>query len=121
MRTGEYEPSSTCKELLSDYDPEGGKAPKFAEGTLPEFARSARLGRPLRGLEGPEGAEGILVVEGEAAPNQPPQIKRFFVIEDDSALGARTSRTPSSEFGPTPTPRWWRSSSPTRGGGASPM
>ena len=122
VRTGEYEPWSTCKELLSDYDPERGKAPKFAEGTGAGTSskRSARAA-PSAGSKVLKVPEGVLVVEGEAAPNQPPQIKRFFVIEDDSALGARTSRTPSSSSTPTPTPRWWPSSSPTRGGGASPM
>src|SRR5688500_6443167 len=33
LREGDYEPSTSCKSLLADYDAGGGQAPEFAEGT----------------------------------------------------------------------------------------
>ena len=41
-----------------------------------------------------------MVVEGERAENQPPQIKRFFVIEDDSELSGRDIENPEQTFDP---------------------
>ena len=44
--------------------------------------------------------QGVVVVEAERAPNQPPQIKRFFVIEDDSELSGDDIRNPEQQFDP---------------------
>ena len=44
--------------------------------------------------------EGVVVLEAEPAENQPPQIKRFFVIEDDSELSGRDIENPEQQFDP---------------------
>ena len=44
--------------------------------------------------------EGVVVVEAEPVEGQPPQIKRFFVIEDDSELSGRDIENPEQQFDP---------------------
>ncbi len=44
--------------------------------------------------------EGVVVVEGERVENQPPQIKRFFVLEDDSELSGTDIKNPEQTFDP---------------------
>ena len=59
LRTGDYEPSGTCKDLLSDYDAKPGPAPKFAKDTeCLQAARGARLRRPAGRLARDQGARG---------------------------------------------------------------
>jgi SecD/SecF fusion protein len=97
MRTGTYEPSGTCKDLLSDYDPGTGPAPEYAKGTecLSELDELGSGGPPAgsRVIKVPE---GVVVVEQEPAPNQPPQIKRFTVLEDDSELSGEDIKNPKA-------------------------
>ena len=44
--------------------------------------------------------EGVVVVEQERAPNQPPQIKRFTVLEDDSELSGEDIKNPEANTDP---------------------
>ncbi len=99
VRVADYEPSSTCKELLADYDKAPGKAPEYAKGTdcLPQL-EALGGGGPPAGSKIYKVPEGVLVVEGEPAENQPPQIKRFFVIEDDSSLSGKDIKDPKQDF-----------------------
>ncbi len=101
LRVGDYEPSASCRELLADYEPTGGEPPKFADGTeCEEQLNALGSGGPPAGSKVFKVPEGVLVVEGEAAPNQPPQIKRFFIIEDDSALSGKDIKNPEQQFEP---------------------
>jgi SecD/SecF fusion protein len=102
MRTGNYEPSGTCKDLLSDYEPAPGKALKYAKGTecLPEL-EALGSGGPPAGSRIVKVPEGVVVVEQEPAPNQPPQIKRFTVLEDDSELSGDDIKNPKAASNPT--------------------
>jgi SecD/SecF fusion protein len=101
VREGDYEPSATCEELLADYEPEPGDPNKFAKGTecKSELEELGPAGPPpgSRVIKVPE---GVVVLEGERAPNQPPQIKRYFVIEDDSELSGRDIKNPEQQFEP---------------------
>ncbi|HZG49743.1 MAG TPA: protein translocase subunit SecD, partial [Thermoleophilaceae bacterium] len=101
LREGDYEPSGTCKELLADYEPGPGEPPRFADGTecLDELEKLGSGGPPA-GSRVFKVPQGVVVVEAERAPNQPPQIKRFFVIEDDSELSGDDIRNPEQQFDP---------------------
>jgi SecD/SecF fusion protein len=97
MRTGTYEPSGTCKDLLADYDPGPGPAPEYAKGTeclsqLDELGS----GGPPAGSRVIKVPEGVVVVEQEPSPNQPPQIHRFTVLEDDSELSGLDIKNPKA-------------------------
>ena len=101
VRTGDYEPSASCDELLADYEPQPGPAPEFAKDTECKSELEALgSGGPPAGSQVIKVPEGVMVVEGERAENQPPQIKRFFVIEDDSELSGRDITNPEQQFDP---------------------
>src|SRR5919206_139287 len=71
--------------------------------------KSTKLGLELEAL-GPAGPpagskvfkvpRGIVVVEGEPAPNQSERVHRFFVIEDDSELNGKEIKNPEQAFDP---------------------
>src|SRR5215218_5979763 len=101
LREGEYEPSSSCKSLLSDYEPAGGEPIKYAKNTACKSELDAL------GSGGPPAASrvikvprGIVIVEGEKAPNQSQRVHRFFVIEDDSELNGKEIKNPEQSFDP---------------------
>ena len=66
LRTGSYEPSGTCKDLLSDYEAAPGPAPKYAKGTecLPQL-EALGSGGPPAGSRVIKVPEGVVVVEQE--------------------------------------------------------
>ena len=101
LRTGSYEPSGTCKDLLADYEPKPGPAPKYAKGTecLPQL-EALGSGGPPAGSSIIKVPEGVVVLEQEPAPNQPPQIKRFTVLEDDSELSGEDIKNPKAGTDP---------------------
>ena len=101
LRVGNYEPSGTCKDLLSDYEPAPGDPPEFAKGTecLPQL-EALGSGGPPAGSRVIKVPEGVVVVEQEPAPNQPPQIKRFTVLEDDSELSGEDIKNPKAGTDP---------------------
>ena len=97
LRTGDYDPGSSCEEVLSDFDSEPGKPPEYAKGTAClEELNALGSGGPPAGSRVIEVPKGIVVVEGERVPNQPPQIKRFFVIEDDTELSGTDIKNPKA-------------------------
>ena len=101
VRTGDYTPSSSCDELLSDYTEEPGQAPRFAEGTeCQKELEALGSGGPPAGSKVVRVPKGVLVVEGERLPDQPPQLKRFFVIEDDSELSGSDVTNPEANTDP---------------------
>src|SRR5688572_6831324 len=101
LREGEYEPSTSCKSLLADYEPAGGTPNKYAKGTecLKELEALGSAGPPA-GTRVFKVPRGIVVVEGEAAPNQSERVHRFFVIEDDSELNGKEIKNPEQAFDP---------------------
>jgi SecD/SecF fusion protein len=101
VRTGSYEPSGSCRELLAEYQPEPGPARDYAEGTacLDEL-EALGPGGPPAGSRVIKVPEGVVVVEQERSPNQPPQIKRFTVLEDDSELSGEDIKNPEANTDP---------------------
>ena len=83
-----------------DYELEEN-APEYAKGTEcgPELEELGSGGPPAgsRVIKVPE---GVVVVEQEPAPNQPPQIKRFTVLEDDSELSGEDIKNPKAGTDP---------------------
>jgi SecD/SecF fusion protein len=101
VRTADYEPSGSCRELLSDYEPDSGPAPEYAKNTeCKEQLEALGSGGPPAGSRVIMVPEGVVVVEAEPVEGQPPQIKRFFVIEDDSELSGRDIENPEQQFDP---------------------
>src|SRR5215211_2380024 len=101
LREGEYEPSSSCKSLLSDYEPAGGEPIKYAKNTACKSELEALgSGGPPAGSRVIEVPRGITIVEAEKAPNQSERVHRFFVIEDDSELNGKEIKNPEQAFDP---------------------
>jgi SecD/SecF fusion protein len=101
VRTGDYTPSSSCDELLADYQQQPGPAPEYAEGTeCQEELEALGSGGPPAGSTVVKVPKGVLVVEAERLPDQPPQLKRFFVIEDDSELSGADIENPEAATDP---------------------
>ena len=101
VRTGSYTPSSSCKELLADYEPGPGPARDYAKGTeCREQLDALGSGGPPAGSTVIKVPKGIVVVEAEQLPNQPPQLKRFFVLEDDSELSGNDIKNPEANTDP---------------------
>jgi SecD/SecF fusion protein len=101
VRTGSYEPSGSCKELLAEYQAEDGPPKEYAKGTdcLTEL-EALGPGGPPSGSRVITVPEGVVVVEQERSPNQPPQIKRFSVLEDDSELSGQDIKNPEANTDP---------------------
>jgi SecD/SecF fusion protein len=101
LREGDYDPSATCDDLLSDYDPEPGPPHKYAKNTecLSQLEELGPSGPPdgSRVIKVPQ---GIVIVEAEPAENQSARVHRFFVIEDDSELSGKDVKNPEQNFDP---------------------
>src|SRR5215217_5484469 len=101
LREGEYQPSANCQDLLTDFEPQNGPAHKYPKDTecLKQLEALGPAGPPdgSRVFKVPQ---GILVVEGEPAPNQSARVHRFFVIEDDSELSGKEIKNPEQNFDP---------------------
>jgi SecD/SecF fusion protein len=101
LREGEYKPSTNCKDLLADYEPESGSPNKYAKDSecLKQLEALGPAGPPdgSRVFKVPQ---GIVVVEAEPAPNQSARVHRFFVIEDDSELSGKEIKNPEQNFDP---------------------
>jgi SecD/SecF fusion protein len=92
-------PDPSCSELLSDYQPRPGPAKRHPKATecAPQL-KALRGGGPPAGSTVLKVPQGILVVEAERAPNQPPGFKSYFVIEDDSELSGSDIKNPEQSF-----------------------
>ncbi|MDQ5834206.1 MAG: protein translocase subunit SecD, partial [Actinomycetota bacterium] len=101
VRTGNYQPSGSCEELLAEYQAEDGPAKEYAKDTecLTEL-EALGPGGPPSGSRVIEVPQGVVVVEQERSPNQPPQIKRFTVLEDDSELSGLDIKNPEANTDP---------------------
>jgi SecD/SecF fusion protein len=109
-------PDSSCRELLSDFEDVTG--PKRAAKDIPkgsecskELARvpigdaqpteessAAPKGGPPAGAQILSIPRGIVVVETERAKNQPDDVHRYFVIEDDSELNGSDIKNPKQNY-----------------------
>ena len=94
-----YQPASSCRELLAEYEPRGGQPKQYANDTA--------CAKELKALEGggpPAGSrvirvpQGVVIVQAERAPNQPDTVERYFVIEDDSELSGSDIKNPEQNF-----------------------
>ena len=101
VRTGSYDPSGSCKELLAEYQEAPGAAKEYAKDTecLSEL-EALGGGGPPSGSRVIKVPEGVVVIEQERSPNQPPQIKRFTVLEDDSELSGEDIKDPEANTDP---------------------
>ena len=101
LREGEYKPSANCADLLTDYEPANGPPHTYPKGSecLKQLEELGPAGPPdgSRVFKVPQ---GIVVVEGEPAPNQSERVHRFFVIEDDSELSGKEIKNPEQNFDP---------------------
>jgi SecD/SecF fusion protein len=101
VRTGTYEPSGSCKELLAEYQAKDGPPREYAKTTeCLEQLEALGSGGPPSGSRVIKVPEGVVVVEQERSPNQPPQIKRFTVLEDDSELSGLDIKNPEANTDP---------------------
>ncbi|MGI8660566.1 MAG: protein translocase subunit SecD, partial [Thermoleophilaceae bacterium] len=106
-------PDSSCQELLADF--EGVEGDPRSADQVPEDSdcRDELAQIPPGGAtgdkrtpsfeSGPPGGsqirkvpQGIVVVEGERAENQPASVSRFFVLEDDSELSGSDIENPEA-------------------------
>jgi SecD/SecF fusion protein len=101
VRTGSYEPSGSCKELLAEYPAKDGPAREYSKDTecLTQL-EALGPGGPPAGSRVIKVPEGVVVLEQERSPNQPPQIKRFSVLEDDSELSGQDIKNPEANTDP---------------------
>lgn len=103
-----YTPSSSCQELLTEY--EDRAPPEGQRGEPREYARGTACREELRALgsAGPPPRseivrvpQGIVVVEGEQGENAPGNAPRnFFIIEDDSELDGADIENPEQNTDP---------------------
>ena len=105
LRIGTYEPSGSCRDLLADYEPGTGKAPKFAAGSECEPQLEALgSGGPPAGSRVIKVPQGVVIVEQEPVPDQPATIHRFTVLEDDSELSGEDIKNPKASTDPNNQP-----------------
>jgi SecD/SecF fusion protein len=101
LREGDYKPSTNCKDLLTDFEPEKGAPNKYPENTeCKTQLEELGPGGPPDGSRVFKVPQGIVVVEAEPAPNQSERVHRFFVIEDDSELSGKDIKNPEQNFDP---------------------
>jgi len=86
-------PARSCRELLSPYRHEPGSASYPSETACGSLLRALGGGPPAgsRVLGTPA---GVAVIEDQRIPGQPPQLHRYFVIEDDPELTAADIENP---------------------------
>jgi SecD/SecF fusion protein len=99
--TGDYQPSGSCKEVLSDFDTGSGKPRTYAKGTECEDELAAlKNGGPPAGSKVVKVPQGIVVVQAEPAPKQPATVRNYYVLEDDSELSGSDIKNPEANTDP---------------------
>jgi SecD/SecF fusion protein len=90
-------PAESCRVLLAAYRHEPGSA------SYPERSLCRSRLQALGGGGPPSGSrvlgtpDGVAVVEDEAVPGQPPQLHRYFAIEDDPELSTPDIENPRAD------------------------
>ena len=93
-----YQPSATCRELVSSFTPKPGKPHKYAKDTAcAKELKALGAGGPPAGSRVVEVPQGIVIVEAERQKNQPKTVQRFFVLEDDSELSGSDVKNPKAQ------------------------
>jgi len=93
-----YQPSSSCKELLSEFTPENGKRKSYPEGTdCAKELKALGPGGPPAGSRVVKVPQGIVIIEAERQKNQPETVQNYFVIEDDSELSGSDIKNPKAQ------------------------
>jgi SecD/SecF fusion protein len=93
-----YQPSGSCKELLSNFTPRPGKAPTFPKSTACRKELTALgAGGPPAGSTVVRVPQGIVILQAEHQKNQPATLQQFFVIEDDSELSGSDIKNPKAQ------------------------
>src|SRR5918992_430166 len=101
VRTGTYEPSSSCDELLAEFLGKPGEPKEYAKGTgCRSQLEALGPGGPPAGSRVIKVPEGVVVVQQERPENAPPQLKQFTVLEDDSELNGTDIKNPEANTDP---------------------
>jgi SecD/SecF fusion protein len=90
-------PASSCGELLAAYRREPGSASYPERSLCQTRLRDLGGGGPPSGSRVLGTADRVAVVEDEAIPGQPPQLHRYFAIEDDPELSAADLENPRAD------------------------
>lgn len=88
------EPAGSCRELLSGYRPEPGSASYQSSTACASRLRALGGGGPPSGSRVLGTPEGVKVIEDQRTHGQPPQLQRYFVIEDHPELSAADIENP---------------------------
>jgi SecD/SecF fusion protein len=98
---GDYQPSASCDEVLSDFEPGPGPAKKYAKSTeCKKELEALGSGGPPAGSRIIEVPQGIVVLEAQRASGQPDTVHRYFVVEDDSELSGSDIKNPEANTDP---------------------
>ena len=90
-----YQPSTSCKELLSEFTSRPGKPRSYPKDTVcGKQLEALGPGGPPAGSRVVEVPQGIVIVENERRENQPESVHQFFVLEDDSELSGSDIKNP---------------------------
>jgi SecD/SecF fusion protein len=81
-------PAESCNELLAAYRPKSGSASYPAQTACRRQLEALGAGGPPSGSRVMRVPAGIAVIEAERLRGQPPQLHRYFVIEEDSQLSS---------------------------------
>ena len=87
-------PAGSCKELLAAYRPGSGSASYPAQTACPRDLDALGAGGPPSGSRVMRVPPGIAVIEAQRVPGQPPQLHRYFVIEENSELASADVESP---------------------------
>jgi SecD/SecF fusion protein len=101
LRFEPYQPSSSCDELLADFQRQPGPPNEYPEGTqCREQLEALGSGGPPDGSRVFTVPKGIVVVEAETVEGQSERVQRYFVLEDDSELSGTDITNPEAQTDP---------------------
>jgi SecD/SecF fusion protein len=89
--------AASCEELLAPYTREPGSASYPRDSDCLPRLRALGGGGPPPGSRVLDTPEGVAVIEDQRAPGEPPQLRRYFAIEDDAELSDSEIRNPRVE------------------------
>ncbi len=93
-----YQPSASCKELLSEFTPKPGKPRSYAKDTdCAKELKALGPGGPPAGSRVVKVPQGVVIIEAERQKKQPKTVQNFFVIEDDSELSGSDIKNPKAQ------------------------
>ena len=90
-------PAASCHELLAPYPRESGSASYPRDSDCLAQLHALGGGGPPSGSRVLGTPAGVTVIEDQRTPGQPPQLRRYFAIEDDAELSDSHIRNPRVE------------------------